>query len=397
MNRISQKGFILYTAIVIAFLTMMWAVAAIYRVNHQTGATVHSHRKSEVYYLAKQAASRALFKINSVPDWVTSHSSSASADTSTPGTKAWIEDDGSQKVLFAEAKVASETRTLKVPIRDISEPSTKLFSLSPSENGPDLISWATTLAGDWKGLPPIPGASVILSTAVTSDGDVYAAVGDQPTGVLWRYRTGQGWTQMPDLPTGVQVTELSCSGNARLVGKGSDNTLLRLPLGSSAGVTMSWEAVPAPGGANLQHVEIDPKGADKTVATASASGSPQVHVYDGNNWIQHAVPTGTTNLDGGLTIDANGNIYVAENSNSSGTAATIYKLDSTASGLSPSDWEALPPVPAIEWVGSTALNPTGTIEQIARIEADPKDGSLWVQWDDPNGTNKHNMVNFPVP
>jgi hypothetical protein len=397
MNRQANRGFVLYTSLVIAFLTMLWAVAAVYRINHQTGATLHSYQKSEVYYLAKQAASRSLAMMNSVPGWINIHTSPDSADTTTPGTKAWVEASGTELVLMVEATVERKKRTLKIPIIDNSDPSTKLFSLSPSTNGPDVISWATTAEGDWQGLPPIPGAEIILSTAVTKDGDVFAATGDQSTSILWRYRTGQGWIQMPDLPSGVQLTELSCSGNSHLVGKGSDNTLKVLPLGDSAGVSMTWDSVSAPGGSTLEFVEADPNGSNKTLVTTTTSADPKMYVYNGGGWVPHAIPTGVDNLDGGLTVDGDGNAYVATNSTIPGVPAVIYKRESTSAGISSTDWEALPPVPAIEWVGGTATNPNGFVETIVRIEDDPKDGSLWVQWDNPGGQDQHNLVNFPVP
>lgn len=394
--RRSQGGFVLYLAVIISLLTMLWAVAAVSRVQHQTGATLHSYRRSEVYFLAKQAASRALALMNANPDWLRVHRSRDNGDTTTPGTTAWIEDNGSRLTLVVDAELAGKAHTLKVPILRQDDPSTKLFSLSPSLNGPDVISWATTLAGDWQGLPPLPGSSTLRSVSVTDSGDVYALAEGPDSNLLWRYRTGQGWLQMPDLPENVRLDDISCGGDTQLVGKGSDNTLMVLPLGDTPGVAMAWESVPAPAGVTLDLVKAHPKGTPETFVTGTQPSGPSLWLYDGERWDRQALPRDVSNLSGGMTMDRDGNLYVATNPTPATRPATIYQRPPRSSGSSPDEWTALAPVPAIEWVGDTPRAPKGNITRIESIEADPKDGSLWVQWNDPLGTNKHNLVQFPT-
>lgn len=400
MNSRKERGFILHTAVVIAVLTMLWAVAAVYRVNNQTGASLHSYQKSEAYYLAKQAASRSLAFMNADASWLDLHNSQASADITTEGAKAWAEKSGTVITLMVEAKVGNQRRQLKVPILDDSSDSSKIFSLSPSANGgPDVISWATTLDGDWKGLPPVPGAKDIISTATSKSGDVFACTSGPNGGMLWRYRTGQGWMQMPDLPANVELSQLSCNGDSRLVGKGSDNTIMKLPLATDSDTAMMWKSVPAPSNNSLQVVEADPSGADRTFVTSTEGSDAKIWLLDGSTWKAQTKPAGVSNLDGGLTVDSEGKVYVAAN----GQPATIYVRDSDSAGLSPSDWKPInsamgPPgsVPAIEWLGASAQNPSGFIQNIVNIESDPADGSLWVQWDNPGGSTAHNMVQVPT-
>lgn len=400
MSKIRKRGFILYTAVVIAFLTMLWAVAAVHRVNNQTGVTLHSYRKSEAYYLAKQAASRSLAFMNADPTWLDTHNSRANADSTTTGTEAWVEKSGTNLTLIVEAKVAGQKRELKIPILDENSDSSKIFSLSPSANaGPDVISWATTKDGDWKGLPPIPGALTIKAMATSKSGDVFACTNGPSGGMLWRYRTGQGWMQMPDLPGKVELTQISCSGDSRIVGKASDNSILKLPLGTTSGTSMKWESVAAPANNTIQVVEADPSGADKTFITSTEGSDPKIWLLEGSTWRTQTPPSGVNNLDGGLTVDSDGKVYVASN----GQPATIYVRDSNSAGDNSNDWKPIdssmgPPgsVPAIEWMGASAQNPSGFIENVVTIKADPGDNSLWVQWNNPGGSSAHNMIQVPT-
>lgn len=402
MNRRNKRGVILYTAVVIAFLTMLWAIAAVHRVQYQTGATLHSYQKSEAYYLAKQAASRSLALLNGTTNWLQNHNDKDSPDSlTTPGAEAWVEQDGSRLTLFVVAKVAGQKRELKVPILDDSSDSSKVFSLSPSSNGgPDVVSWATTEDGDWKGLPPIPGATGISSMATAKNGDVFACTGDSTGSLLWRYRTGQGWMRMPDLPSNSGLSQLTIIGDSKLVGKSSNNRILKLPLGESPGTPMLWESIPAPGSNTIQAIEADPRGADKTFVTTTEGTNPRVWILNGSSWNSQVPPSGVSNLDGGITVDMDGKLYVASN----GQPARMFVRDSGAAGTSANEWRPIDTgvggvpgsVPAIEWLGASAQAPSGFIENIVRIEADPGDNSVWVQWDDQGGANAHNVVKIPA-
>ena len=210
MKQHRRRGMILFTSLVIASIMMIWAVAATYQANFQSSATRYSYRKSELYYLAKRATSRALNQLNIDPNWLPTHTSLASADTSTPGTKCWADaSTPGTLVLRCQANIGSTSESMSVPILKQSDTDIHIYSITPAVGGgPDLIAWTTKNKADWESLPPIPEIQTISTTAQTPNGDVYA-IGKLASGTgLYRYREGQGWVQLPDAPSGVSLTVL---------------------------------------------------------------------------------------------------------------------------------------------------------------------------------------------
>ena len=53
-------------------------------------------------------------------------------------------------------------------------------------------------------------------------------------------------------------------------------------------------------------------------------------------------------------------------------------------------------MPAIEWVDGVAVAPSGNIKAIVKLEADPGEDALYIQWND-HTKNTQNTVKFPVP
>lgn len=273
--------------------------------------------------------------------------------------------------------------------------------------GPDLIARTTVTSSTWTPLPAIPGISKIVSAALTPRGDVYA-IGQNTSGTsLWRYRTGQGWRQMPDAPAGVALSSLSAGGEERLICRGSDNTLLILPLGA-VGDALEWGAVNAPAGKTLQDVASHPQGKRRDYATVTdASGQVGVAQYDhdADAWtvfpaataVQFDPITGAVlgsggavpNFGGGLTVDKTGRIFAG--SNPPGAPPVVYSFQPTVEGANTGTWSPLPAVPALEWEGTIVSNPSGFNTSISNLKTDDQ-GRLWAQLTNPSG--KYSMVHM---
>lgn len=402
-----RRGMILFTALTIAMIMMAWAVAAVQRANQVSSATRYSYRKSEAYYLAKMATSRALNQLNINPNWASTHTQLASADESTPNTKCWIEATSSpnSQVLRCQATVNKQVEYLNVPLLKQDPATSNMFSLTPPlGKGPDLVAWCTTDEGNWAALPPIPGVQRILSTTASPNGDVFS-IGENAVGTrVFRYRTGQGWVQMPDPPTGLTLSSISAGGNNQLVCKGSDNSLLILPIGGTGEVSMQWDAVSPPSGTTLAQVAAHPLGRPLTYASATNSGGqPVVYQYNGDskNWAQYPSPapvaldaaTGAplptpaqvSNLSGGITADKNGVVYAV--SNTPNEASVVYAFKPDAPGASTGNWTALPPVPALEWQGTSIGVGSGFATNLSHVRSDDQ-GQLWAQQTDLNGRSE---------
>lgn len=393
-----RSGAILISALAIAAVLLLWAVAATYRANFQSNAALFSYQKSEVYYLAKRAASRGVYLMNNQPDWIASHTGRGNADTSTPDTLCWVEEiSPDQFVMRCEATVGARTTQLTIPMLTQDDETSQLYSVAPSQNGgPDVVGQTSTSAGIWSSLPPIPGHDRILSIAPTPNGDCYAIGGSGTETTLWRYRPGRGWMQMPDVPGDVQIAGLSAGGDDRLVCRGSDNSLLILSLGSSAGTEVQWNAVSAPSGATLEAVTAVQSGAPTTYASASASGGARLYLHDESaGWAVVTDPpnyaydpanggplatSGSTppNYDGGIAADDQGHLYVS--TNPPGSASVVQHFVPDSPGAATGTWELLPPVRAMEWTGpASSSNPTGYVTNMSNLELGPQ-GQLWAQW-----------------
>lgn len=392
-----RTGAILFSALVIALIMMMWAVAAVYRANFQSHAALFSYQKSEVYYLAKRGISRSVYLMNNDPHWISSHQGKANADESTPDTRCWLEDMGGDRwVLRCEARVGTQLTTLSVPMLTEEDESSQFYSVAPDTGGgPDTVGVSSVRDGNWNSLPPIPGHPQVLSIAPTPNGDCYAIGSDGSQTRLWRYRKGQGWMQMPDVPGGVAISGLSAGGDAWLVCKGGDNSLMMLNLGNTPSTEMAWTRVDAPSGTTLTQVAAAKNGDPRAFASASSSGNPKLYQHDSGGWKTLPTPlsyefdptTGVPrlssllappNYDGGLASDTDGKLYVA--SNPPGSASVVQQFLPDAPGASTGTWKPLAPVMAIEWTGAdTTANPTGYISNLSNLEVDP-DGQLWAQW-----------------
>lgn len=416
MKRRRSRGIILFTALVIAAIMMLWAVAATFQTNFQTSATRHSYRKSELYYLAKRATSRALNQLNLDPNWLATHTSLATADDSTPGTLCWVEPGSKAGTLMLRTKatIGNASDFLNVPILKESDTDIHIYSIAPAVNGgPDLIAWTTKTKADWESLPPIPGVTKILSTTQTPGGDIYA-VGELGTGTgLWRYRKGQGWVQLPDPPSGVQLQSLSAGGNERLVCRGSDNSMMILPLGTDQSQPMQWKSVDPPTGLTLTNVAAHPGGNGEAYATGTGASGQVVYHYDvaSDSWNQYPVPvastfdpatgapTGTggpiTDFSGGLVAGKDGSVYAA--SNSAGSASVVYAFKPDAPGSQTGTWSAVPPLPALEWQGDTVTSPAGYATQVEHLQVDDQ-GGLWAQSNAASGaTQSFSIIRFQPP
>ncbi|MFA5505304.1 MAG: hypothetical protein WC423_07755 [Vulcanimicrobiota bacterium] len=387
------------TAVVVAFILLLWSVAALYRASFHSSSVMFGHRKSECYYLAKRAISRSIFFMNSGPAWVAAHTGRDNADDYTEGALCWVEVIDSQLVLRCEASVGAQSTQLSVPMATNSATDTHVYSISESLNGgPDLISWTTQNTEDWKSLPPIPNATEIQSAVGTDTGDVFAIAGLDGNTVLWRYRQGGGWVQMPDLPAGVSISGLSVSSSERLIALGSDNSMLMLPIDSS----LSWEQIAAPTGADLKNVTLPITSSERAYAVTETGGQTTLHQYgfESENWSQLPLPTAAhfdpatgvlteqsgsvPNLEGGIAVNQSGQIFVA--SNPPGEPSVVYQFRADTPGSTAGTWRVLPPVPAFQWVSDDTVNVTDYCTQLQDLRVDDQ-GLLWVQWQDPNSAS----------
>lgn len=410
-----RRGIILFTALVIAAIMMIWAVAATYQANFQTSATRHSYRKAELYYLAKRATSRALNQLNVDPLWLSNHKSSGTADISTPGTRCWVEagtGPSAKMVLRCRATLGGTEESMSVPILKDSDSDTHVYSITPAVGGgPDLIAWSTKNKATWESLPPIPGVQKILSTAPSPNGDVFA-IGQLSQGTgLWRYRKGQGWVQMPDPPANVSLSSLSTGGNEQVVCKGSDNSLMLLPLGSSQSEVMEWKSVSPPSGVVLSNVAANPSGSSVAYATGAGANGQVVCQYDKGtgSWTSYPAPvaqtfdnlTGAsqggggpvTDFSGGLVASGTGKLFAASNPGTS--ASVVYAFKPDAPGSTSGSWSAVPPLPALEWQGPNVSNPSGYATKVEHLQLDEK-GGLWAQSTSADG-KKFSIIRFPTP
>ena len=400
MRSSRKRGIVLITAVVISFVLLLWAVAALYRASFQTSSVMFSHRKSESYFLAKRAINRSIYFLNNDAAWSGQHNSRSNADDYTDGALCWVETVDGQLVLQCEAAVGAQTTELSVPLASNSRTDTHIYSISPSlGGGPDVISWTTENTENWKSLPPIPGADEIVSVVGTDLGDVFAISQTGSTTLLWRYREGRGWVQMPDLPGGVSISELSVARSARLIVLGSDNSILTLPIDSS----LSWEQISAPGGATLRHVTLPVTSPERAYSVSDTASGPAIHQYEfgAGNWTQLSVPTAAhfdpssgaltsqsgpvPNFEGGIAVDEEGHVFVA--SNPSGEPSVIYEFRADAPGSTTGTWRVLPPVPAFQWsADESTIGANQFSSQLKDLSVDDE-GLLWVQWQDPGSEN----------
>ncbi|MFN8612729.1 MAG: hypothetical protein U0931_34650 [Vulcanimicrobiota bacterium] len=395
-----RRGSLLFTALAIAAVMMLWAVAAVQQVNFQTRATRHAYRKSELYYLCKQAASRAMDRINRDPSWLATFTSSASADTSTPDTRCWAEPIVGKPQSYnlrCQAQIGDSQDTLTVPLVADSDSSTQVYSLTPSANGADLVAWTSRTKDGWGSLPPIPGISKIESVVGTSDGDIYS-IGKSESGTsLWRYRRGRGWVRLPDAPGGVQLRSLAANSDQQLICLGSDNSLLIFPLKVNA---MQWDAVSAPSGVNLKEVACSQGSTTRTYVSAQTSGGPKLMAYDqtDSTWVNYPTPpavrideaTGqasplgqpAADLSGGIAVAASGKIFAASNPGDS--PSVIYAFQPDSAGSTTGNWTALPPVLGFTWSGVQAQSTSDYATNLQHLRVDDQ-GGLWAQLTSPDG------------
>ena len=322
-----RRGILLFTALIIAVIMMLWAVAATCRANYQTNITLLGFRKSEVYYLAKRGISRGLYKLNSDPAWspspttpdlslVTLATSGPTSGLPPEGKCAiWLDTAGTPPVqaLICKATIGTQTQVLTVSLQKTTGPTApKIYSVTPTPSGPDAIAWLDTFATmannpPWKALPPIPGVQNIIATAQTSNGDLYAIGQTTPTlppgppqHQLWRYRSGGGWIQMPSLPTGVTVSSISAGGTG-IVCQAS-NQLMVLPLGTNTAQEYKWYSVPGPAGITMNSVAANPNDGAATgagmVYAAGTDSTGKVVVNQAN--INGLYDTSTTTFPAGI-------------------------------------------------------------------------------------------------
>lgn len=393
-GRRASRGTIILLALAVTFILMMWAVAAVYRANFVSGAVLFSYRKSEASYLAKRALSRSLYLLNKSSAWATAHNSKATADNSTPGTLCWLEPGSSATTrnLRCEAIVEGHVEMRTVPIQRQTPSSLHIFTVAPSlAGGPDMLAWCSQTAPGWESLPAIPGAEKVLSVAATPKGDICCIV-ENPDGetVLWRYRLGRGWQQMPDAPEGVKLSHLTAGGGDSLVCLGSNNAAMVLKTDP-----MGWTEVPAPSGKTLTNLAAHPTDSQygyATVATGTGTaGVSQVNLSTGQ-WADFPAPGPPSGLDlsGGVTADKSGNVYVGENP--AAGPAIVHAYRPPAPGDVTGTWTSLPTIPALEWQGGVATS-TGEASGIKNLKAD-NEGKLWVQWESPT-TGKVSIISLP--
>jgi hypothetical protein len=408
-SRTHRRGSVLFISISISLILMIWAVAATVQVNRQTNFNLLSANKTQAYYLAKQGVSRSLYLLNNAnfvdPDskqkWAQAHPTRERADrTTTPGVACWIETTASTQVVRSEATWEGYTHVLSVPIAFQGPSPVKLYSIAPTAvTGHTAIVWTSSATPKWEALPPIPGFPGANSVAATDSGDVYALAADGRTTALWRYRQGQGWIQMPDLPNGAAASQLTACQDSQLVCKGSDKEVHVLSLGTEKDVPMEWKSISIPNERSLDMVAAHSGDSRYLFATlTSPSGATEVHLCDtkDNSWSKFTSPSLPANLvaSGGLTADPKGTVYVGHNpKDASGQSqpSEIYGCKRNSAADTSATWTKLPAIPAIQWTGGEAKNPTGrAVTDISDLKIDNQ-GTLWLKRDVP-GTGNHTVI-----
>lgn len=389
-----KRGSILFTALAIAAVMMLWAIAAVQQVNFQTQANRHAYRKSELYYLCKQAASRSMYRLNHNAGWLSVYTSATSADTTTPGTRCWAEPISGKPGCYnlrCSAKIGDSEDTLTVPLAADSDSSTHVYSVTPSANGGDLVAWTSRTKDGWDALPPIPGSTKIVGVAGTMDGDIYAIAKGTGGNKLWRYRRGRSWVQLPDAPGGVQPVSLAANGDTQLSCLGSDNSLLIFPLKVNA---MQWQSVDPPAGVKLKDLACSLGTSTRTYVSAQGTGGPKLLHYDqaDSSWATYPSPPGVTinpttgqasqtgqpvaDFSGGVAVNGAGKIFLASNPGDSPSVIYAFKPDSE--GSTSGAWTPLPPVPDLSWQGVTAQAKTDYATSLHHLRIDDQ-GGLWAQ------------------
>ena len=399
-----RRGSVLLAALSIVGILCMWAVAAVHRVNTQTGAIRHGYRKSELYYLCKQASGRALEQMNRDPHWIGRHSSQAEADRSTPGTLCWAEampDRPDRLLLRCQAQVGQSRDEMSVPVLTDADSSSRIYSVARGRAGGDFVAWTSQQKDGWESLPPLPGAASIESVAATPDGDIYVIAGGQGQ-ALWRYRRGRGWVRCPDAPGKVQISRLAACGNDRLLCLGSDNSLLIFPLREDA---MHWQAVEAPPGMKLTGLASSPNPLPFQCATALSEGGPVLLRYTGESgWERYPTPDqvvynrqsglsshpgqSVADFSGGVALDPDGRLLLASNTPSS--AAVIYAFNPESPGSIRGNWKPLPPLREVAWQAGDARTAAGYASRIDHLRTDER-GGLWAQLSNLSGTQFSNI------
>lgn len=408
-GRAHRRGSVLFISISISLILMIWAVAATVQVNRQTNFNLLSANKTQAYYLAKQGASRSLYLLNNAnfedpqtrQKWAQAHPSRDKADrATTPGVACWIETTATTQIVRSEATWEGYTHLLSVPIAHQGPSPVKLYSIAPTAvTGQTAIVWTSSATPNWEALPPIPGFPGANSVAATDSGDVYALATGGSITALWRYRLGQGWIQMPDLPNGAAATQLTACQDSQLVCKGSDKEIEVLSLGTDKNVPMEWKSIPVPGDRTLDKVAAHSGDSRYLFATlTSSSGAAEVQMCDtkDNSWSKFSSPSLPANLiaSGGLTADQKGTVYVGHNpKDASGQSqpSEIYGCKRSSANDTSATWTKLPAIPAIEWTAGQARNPTGrSATDISDLKVDNQ-GTLWLKRDVP-GTGNHTVI-----
>lgn len=386
-QRRRPRGVLLITSIVVALVMMLWVVAALVSAKSQTSAVLQSHRKSKARCLAKAAMSCSIYSVNVDPGWVVNHAGRAQAWTGMAGAQVWSETADGRTILRCEADVEGQTSSLSVPLLRLEDRDTEVLSVTTSTNGHDLIAKNSVSATGWQAFPPIPGLPEVVSAAGADNGDIFA-VTRKPGGgsLLWRYRPGRGWIEMPDLPSGVEIEDVAIAKTERLVARGSDNRLLVLPLDAS----LEWRQHDPPSGVTqLDMVTIPLTDSSRAYALAdngtslwsftfpsSYSASPGAQ----GTWSSVPLPSGATDLNGGLGAGPGGELYLA--ANPPGQPSVVYR--DLGAG-----WEPLPPIPFHQWQG-TGSPASGMVSQIRDLKVD-ETGFIWIQAQDPSGTAYSNL------
>ncbi len=409
LNRNDRRGSALFISISISLILMIWAVAATVQVNQQTKFNLLSSNKTQAHYLAKTGVSRSLFLLNDAnfvdPEtkqkWAVAHTSRETADRkTTTGVACWLESSGSTQIVRSEASYEGHTQLLSVPIAHQGPSPVKLYSIaSPDNSGQTAILWTSSGTLGWEALAPIPGYPTVKSVAPTESGDVYSLATNGSQTALWRYRLGQGWVQMPDLPSEVSASQLTACKDAQLVCKGSDKEVYILSLGTEKGVPMEWKSISAPSGMSLDKVSAHVGDSRFLFATmTSSSGATEVSrctLLD-KTWSKFGsigLPSGYE-ASGGLTSDDKGTVYLAHNPKDlSGQPqpSQIYGCKTNSQTAPPTTWVKLSGVPAIEFIGGSPVNPTGKFTtNVSDVTADNQ-GRLWLKRDVP-GTGNHTVI-----
>ncbi len=400
MLKRQKRGIMLVSAIVISLVMMMWVVAAIYQTKHQSNLLLQSHQKSKAYYLAKTAASYSLFYINADPGWPAAHSSRDAAWTGIADARCWVSSGDSGPTLLCEAKVEGQTHTLRSPRLQVDNKGTKLLSVTTTVDGHSAIAQNSLLADGWDSLPPIPGMPRVRSATGADNGDIYAVTDRSGKGsLLWRYRPGRGWAELPDLPSGTNIQEVSIAKSERLVARGSDDVLVVLPLDSD----LKWQSYKAPEGTKLDRVSIPCGNSSAAFASASNGSGPTVLKFtfskSGGDWQELSAPPvavrynptngepltpfsgNVTNFDGGIGANDQGDVYVA--SNIPDEPSVIYKRKSDG------EWQAFPAIQFHQWKGED-IDFEGFATVVKDLRVDDQ-GDVWVQAQAPDSTTFSNL------